>query len=554
MVAFPRRFLRTLLNVWPVLNLVFIVYLLSRRLGDDDLDPSSFPYSTTTGRGLGDSCGHVEAPKPLEECPAGCNGRGTCSPQGACVCHASWTGPECSTRRCPYGCRGRGLCLDGGVCVCRRAYAGADCGVDLVEMQHPSLLAAVGPPFDNISAGALEPDVELMVNAKGAKKYTKALCHSRACMQAWTSALAFVTPLLPREDYRPRFRSCAVVSSGKPPPRPTPADNTTVATSPGSGKDTRSGRKKRGGAVKTDAGTGVTPTRGEEIDKHTMVLRLDNAPTTSFEHWVGSKTTHRLVMGDYARMVHSMLGTEVISRERKSLVTASTWWAGGYPSVEKVAYILAVPGQMSGSTQLRPPEHNGYAPFAEVFPGNKRFLLSPVFIRHVAGIHERVRRAVVALGMGCFKESLGEKGVPPILLATVLALQLCDSVDLYGAGVNISSGFQPGGAATADATPAGDSSLGASGSSNTGNVGAALDAADASNGNGGANSGVLFTPGRRRRDGGKRVYSSPRSGGLACCYYPKEAGYSPELPLCDVFSRVHVLRMLADTGRLRLLE
>ena len=33
--------------------------------------------------------------------------------------------------------------------------------------------------------------------------------------------------------------------------------------------------------------------RGEEIDEHEVVLRLNQAPTNAFEKWVGSKTTHR---------------------------------------------------------------------------------------------------------------------------------------------------------------------------------------------------------------------------------------------------------------------
>jgi hypothetical protein len=34
---------------------------------------------------------------------------------------------------------------------------------------------------------------------------------------------------------------------------------------------------------------------GEDIDKHYMVMRLDNAPTEGYEKWVGTRTTHRLV-------------------------------------------------------------------------------------------------------------------------------------------------------------------------------------------------------------------------------------------------------------------
>ena len=117
---------------------------------------------------------------------------------------------------------------------------------------------------------------------------------------------------------------------------------------------------------------------GAQIDRHTMVLRLDNgrpspavqasslryiprpsnpacrsapteglvglvlnpkpltaaAPTEGFEQWVGSRTTHRLITQEYARLVLNMLGTEVVLNQTKSVVTASTWWAGGYPCAE----------------------------------------------------------------------------------------------------------------------------------------------------------------------------------------------------------------------------
>jgi hypothetical protein len=99
------------------------------------------------------------------------------------------------------------------------------------------------------------------------------------------------------------------------------------------------------------------------------VLRLDNAPTAGFERWVGSRTTHRLVQADYAHLVHSMLGVEVVVNNTKSVVTPSTWWAGGYPTVERVTYLLAIPATPMKQQQLRAPEHNGFAPFMEVFPG-----------------------------------------------------------------------------------------------------------------------------------------------------------------------------------------
>jgi hypothetical protein len=55
---------------------------------------------------------------------------------------------------------------------------------------------------------------------------------------------------------------------------------------------------------------------------------------------------------------------------------------------------MAVPGSPMRQQQLRAPEHNGYAPFMEVFPGSKRFLVSPVFLKRARDTHEHVREVV----------------------------------------------------------------------------------------------------------------------------------------------------------------
>lgn len=133
---------------------------------------------------------------------------------------------------------------------------------------------------------------------------------------------------------------------------------------------------------------------GQEIDSHYMVMRLDNAPLVGFEKWVGQRTTHRLVQAstchmplgpgvvavnqqcprmqaDYARMVLNMLGTERIVNRSKSVVTPSTWWVGGYPHVEKVTYLMAVPpSSMNNGKEMRAPEHSGCVAVCEVLNGH----------------------------------------------------------------------------------------------------------------------------------------------------------------------------------------
>jgi len=313
------------------------------------------------------------------------------------------------------------------------------------------------------------------MSAKGAKKYSRTLCRTQACSQTWDSQLASILPFLPREDYRPRYKTCAVVSSGKQ-----------LVPNTEKGEDEHSREP-----------------HGNDIDSHTMILRLDNAPTVGYEKWVGSRTTHRLVQGEYARLVHSMLGTEIVVNQTKSVVTPSTWWADGYPSVEKVTYMMAVPGQ-SGKQQLRAPEHNGYAPFTEVFPGSKRFLLSPTFLRRTGEAHDRVREVVRNLGLACYKDTEKSDQVPPLFLAVIFSLQVCNSVDLYGVSV------------------------------------------------GGE---THQTSNKVYRDKHFRVRTRhSNSGANECCYFPRLEGYNPEVELCDELSRRHALRLLLETSPLRIFE
>lgn len=109
-----------------------------------------------------------------------------------------------------------------------------------------------------------------------------------------------------------------------------------------------------------------------------------------------------------------------------------------------MTYVLAVPATPMKQQQLRAPEHNGFAPFMEVFPGTKRFLVSPVFLKRAAEAHRRVREVVRAQGLGCYKNSGEDAIVPPLYLATLLSLQMCESVSLYG--VTVGGGRQQGSA------------------------------------------------------------------------------------------------------------
>ncbi|KAK3265077.1 hypothetical protein CYMTET_26220 [Cymbomonas tetramitiformis] len=431
---------------WPLINLAVIFVILSRRINNEvesePIEPSPIP-----------KCQDLEEFTP---CPNDCSDHGQCF-RGNCSCEPAWTGPSCSERTCPKDCSGHGTCMPEKICLCKRDYAGEDCSIEVAELNIRTAMERAGAPF---LEGRFEDDVELMMGSHSGKKYAKHLCRTQACASQWELQVAQLAGFLPREDLRSQYHTCAVVSSAK----------------------SMVPKAKRG-----SEGFGV------DIDKHPMILRLDNAPTAGFEKWVGSRTTHRLVQHDYARLVHSMLGTEIVVNQTKGVVTPSTWWHGGYPSVEKVTYLMAVPAQAS-KQQMRPQDHATYAPFSEVFPGQKRFLISPMFLKRVAEAHKRVQEVVRTTGMGCYKDN--DPKVPTLLLAALLSLQMCDKVVLYGVNVGAES----------------------------------------------AHASKVY------RDKKFRIRTRHGSD-TECCYYPHEEGYSPETPLCDDLTRRHALRFLLETGR-----
>ncbi|KAK3249113.1 hypothetical protein CYMTET_41449, partial [Cymbomonas tetramitiformis] len=367
--------LRPSLFIWPFINLCVIYFLLSRRSIDSDTDAA--PDQRCKQKVFAKSC------------PFDCSYHGPCV-EGRCLCDPEWTGVDCSVRQCPHNCSGHGTCISSrGVCLCKRPYAGSDCSQEVAEMTVKTTIERVGRPFD--SDGRYEDEVDLMMNYKSARKYARLLCHSEGCYSGWHQALTGLNPLLPKDAVTKwQFKSCAIVSSSRhlvPEKQPEEQE-----------------------------------AHGAEIDKHTAVFRFENAPTAGYEKWVGSRTTHRLVSGEYAKMVQTMLGTEIIFNQTKSVVTASTWWNGGYPSVEKVTYIMASQG-LYGKSQMKAPDHSLFAPIAYVFPGNRHYILSPLFIKRVGDMHDRVRDVVKGSGLGCYKGDETGKRMSHLLLAVMLSLQ-----------------------------------------------------------------------------------------------------------------------------------
>ena len=371
---------------WLCLNTLLVVGLLSRRILDVDtkatVDVGCQPHRNR------------HAP-----CDPGCGDHGKCE-YGSCVCDKGWSGELCSLRTCPKDCSNNGFCLnETGVCVCNRRYTGEDCSVDVSLLKEEEIHLAVSDKLDR--SGRIDRDIEHVVSARAAKKYHFDLCRNGkgSCSAGWLSQMMPLMPLLPREDARLKFPSCAVVSSGV------------------------------GAVFNASTGDRRETARGEEIDRHRAVFRLNNAPTEGFEEFVGRRTTHRLVQADYAQLVQNLIGTEVTRNETKSLVSPMNWWAGGYPQNQKVTYMMVVFPTVVRN-QVRPPENNGYGAFRDAFPGNRRHVLSPHLTREISDIYGKYREAIKTEGLGCYKSKTLR--VPQLFTAVLYSLQVCQKVHVYG--------------------------------------------------------------------------------------------------------------------------
>ena len=438
---------------WLLLNTSLIVYLLSRRISGD-LETSQTRVGT---------CRHHHRHRVCD--PQCTPGNGVCL-DGVCACNKGWSGEDCSSRVCYNDCNENGLCLNG-TCVCNRRYTGEDCSVDVAILKEEEIYQSVSDKIDK--NGKIDRDIEHFVNTRAAKKYHFELCRSsKACQAAWLAQMLPLLVHLPRDDVHLRYPSCAIVSSGK---------NVVYNGS-------SSFQEKR------------TTGRGEDIDKHRAIFRLNNAPTENFEKWVGKRTTHRLVEADYAQMVQDILGTEVTVNRSKSIVTPTTFWAGGYPHVEKVTYLMAVyPSKLRN--QMRAPETNGYSPYSEIFPGNRRYLFSPHFMNEVKDIYGRFRETIKGKGLGCYKAK--SVRVPQIFTALMYSMQVCSKVHIYGLSQTPLS--------------------------------------------------ALYKKARERK-----LKVNSRETGESCCYYEVEGEFSSRNPICDELTKNHIIRILMKTNKIFLYD
>lgn len=405
--------LRRALWAWPFVNAIVVMRLIASRMTDDGVGVGSddglswFPLPSTR-------CGDAGATR----CPLGCSGRGRCTESGVCACHPAWSGEGCEVPRCPRDCSGAGTCLPTGVCLCDRGVVGEDCSIDRFNISLPDMLERVGSPFS--SNAKFAENLDVVMSYKFVHRYGFMLCKTPVCKSSWDYALTTIFPSLARDDVRFNFNDCAVVASAKsivPKGAAEQGHSSLVPARPHVGKHRQT-------------------TSGEEIDRHQMILRLDNAPTKGFEEWVGRRTTHRLVTAEYAKHVHGLLGSVIqTSNSTRMLVNSNGWWDSGMTPADRLVYLMAVKMTPMGKGEWRSYDKASLTPFRDVFPGPKKFVLSPVFMSRAHASWERLKAAMRDLGLGCYKRKPAGTYVPSVVLAALYSMQMCKRVNVYGVGL-----------------------------------------------------------------------------------------------------------------------
>lgn len=203
---------------------------------------------------------------------------------------------------------------------------------------------------------------------------------------------------------------------------------------------------------------------GKEIDRHRAVFRLDMAPTSGFEADVGGKTTFDVSAAAELRRLlppEELRGREeeddVEEEEEEAAPSSKQQRRAKRNKAGAVADLAAAKGR--GSRLVlhelfnRAALRGTYPPLLRAWGGGRRgsALLAPALVIHILQVWDRLTGAMDAAASGGADDDDrdGKKGaekasgVPPgafkgaprassAAVATLLALQLCDQVHLYG--------------------------------------------------------------------------------------------------------------------------
>lgn len=191
---------------------------------------------------------------------------------------------------------------------------------------------------------------------------------------------------------------------------------------------------------------------------------------------------------------------------------------GGTTSADRLMYLMAVKMTTMGKGEWRAMDKSSLLPFKDVFPGSKKFVMSPVFMSRLHTSWERLKAAMREMGLGCYKKKAANTHVPSLLIATLYSMQMCRRVNVYGAKQDLE--------------------------------GEEAEDLEGSRGEGGdrptewSTDQPPLTPAARQ--------SSFRERDNDCCYYPHVPPFRSDAPTCNHLARRVALRLLAVNNRVTL--
>ena len=97
-----------------------------------------FPEDFLTAGNCRDAPAHFDTRSncSIVACKDDCSGHGVCTQTG-CVCSIGWSGGSCAQPPCPFNCRSHGVCSNG-TCVCRPGFVGNSCEWPLPRSPPPA--------------------------------------------------------------------------------------------------------------------------------------------------------------------------------------------------------------------------------------------------------------------------------------------------------------------------------------------------------------------------------------------------------------------------------
>ncbi|XRB00522.1 sialyltransferase [Pycnococcus provasolii] len=283
-----------------------------------------------------------------------------------CECDAGWSGRDCVHALCnTTGCV-HGDCTAPNVCQCHSGWDGGDCSVDQMAELAEDIMEGLALRVRHLPAMVVHKSDQFMRDGWSAiRKWTAHL------QPQWRFGRSRFTEGIPLNDTivkatEKRFRRCAAVGNS-------------------------------GGLLKAKI--------GDTIDDHDVVLRFNNAPTRTFEDFVGGKTTFKLLNRKWADTL---------------LVKTPAELYGGIPEKKR---------RRRPTTLLwRAESYHYYSMLRKKFPDEQIYLLSPEFLIPIITLYKTV---MFRMEQKNITWSSGQTA-PTGFVGVAFLVQICDRVDVYG--------------------------------------------------------------------------------------------------------------------------